>query len=193
MFTRPTALAAAAWCWLAASAYGASVPRPAPDFKINLDARTQISLSQYKGKVVALAFVLTSCPHCQKAIGALSKEQKQRGGQGLQVLASAVDLGADKLLDGFKRQMAPPFPVGYNAVEPVFNFMQHPKMARPSMPFLVFLDRQGVIRSQYEGSHPFLADEAMEANIHKEIGALLEPPRGKGAAARKTPRPAGKR
>ena len=68
------------------------IPRPAPDFAINLVGGQQIQLSQYKGKVVVLAFILTTCPHCQKTIGYLSAIQKEYAPRGVQVIASAIEL-----------------------------------------------------------------------------------------------------
>ena len=50
----------------------ATVPRPAPDFKINLTNGHQVSISQFKGHTVALIFILTYCPHCQKTVALLS-------------------------------------------------------------------------------------------------------------------------
>ena len=48
-----------------ATALAAEIPRPAPDFVINLAANKQIKLSQYRDKTVVLAFILTYCSHCQ--------------------------------------------------------------------------------------------------------------------------------
>ena len=76
---------------LAAMAHAAEVPRPSPDFAINTVDGAPLQVSQYKGKVVALVFILTTCPHCQKTVGYLSTMQKEYGPRGLQVLASAVD------------------------------------------------------------------------------------------------------
>ena len=52
-----------------------NVPRQSPELAINLGSGKQVLLSQYQGKVVVMAFILTWCPHCQKTIGYLSKDQ----------------------------------------------------------------------------------------------------------------------
>src|ERR1039458_6777687 len=75
----------------AAPARAAVLPRPSPDFAINLGQGKQVHISQYKGKTVVVAFILTYCSHCQKAIGVLSKVQREYGARGLQVLASATE------------------------------------------------------------------------------------------------------
>ena len=62
---------------------GADVPRPSPDFAVNLNDGRQIHLSQYKGKVVVLAFILTTCPHCQFTSQMLTKLQQEYGAAGV--------------------------------------------------------------------------------------------------------------
>ncbi len=39
--------------------------RKAPELAFSLPAKGQQLLSQYRGKVVALSFIFTTCPHCQ--------------------------------------------------------------------------------------------------------------------------------
>src|SRR5450759_2296286 len=133
-----------------ASARAANLPRPSPDFAINLGPGKQARIGQYKGKTVVVAFILTYCSHCQKAIGVLSKMQNEYGPRGLQVLASATEDMAAAALPGFLRQFDPPFPVGINTTAEFINYMQHPVMLQLYMPGLVFIDREGQIRAQYE-------------------------------------------
>jgi peroxiredoxin len=151
----------------------ANIPRPAPDFAINLPNGQQLTLSQYKGKVVALAFILTTCPDCQRTVRILIQDQNEFGPRGFQVLASAIEAQARADVPGFVRQFNPPFPVGYNQQRAALDFMQHPPMVGPVMPLLVFVDREGVIRAQYEGQEPFLAADQVEKNVRAKILELL--------------------
>ena len=66
-----------------------TLPRKAPEFTVQLTNGRQVPISQFKGKTVALIFILTYCPHCQKTIGSPSKEQAEYGARGFQALASA--------------------------------------------------------------------------------------------------------
>ncbi|HEY1339155.1 MAG TPA: TlpA disulfide reductase family protein, partial [Bryobacteraceae bacterium] len=145
-------------------------------------------LSQYKGKVTVMIFILTTCPHCQKTIGFLSKDQKEFGPRGFQVLASAIQEDAPKAVPDFVKDFKTTFPVGYNNSQQegraVLDFMQHPPMLIPHMPLLSFLDREGRIRAQYEGMDPFMEESVQEENIRKQILALLNEG---GAAAKKAP------
>jgi thiol-disulfide isomerase/thioredoxin len=168
-------------------ARAASVPRPSPDFGINIGQGKQLRISQFKGKTVVVAFILTYCSHCQKAIQVLSKMQQEYGPRGLQVLASATEDMAAAALPGFLRQFAPPFPVGLNTTAEFTNYMQHPVMLQLYMPGLVFIDKDGMIQSQYEGRDDFLSEGGLEKNFRAEIEKLLAPPAApKKAPAKKT-------
>ncbi len=157
-------------------ARAANVPRPSPDFGINIGQGKQLRISQYKGKTVVVAFILTYCSHCQKAVQVLSKMQQEYGPRGLQVLASATEDMAAAALPGFLRQFAPPFPVGLNTTAEFIDYMQHPVMLQLYMPGLVFIDKDGVIRAQYEGRDDFLAEGSLEKNFRAKIEELLAPP-----------------
>jgi hypothetical protein len=159
---------------LTIAAVAANIPRKASDFAIALSDGKQTSLSQYQGKVVALVFILTTCPHCQGAVRCLSEDQNEFGPRGFQALGSAIEETARTNLPGFLRQFTPAFPVGYNQLRPVLDFMQHPPMVGPRMPLIAFIDRQGILRSQYEGYEPFLAQDQMAKNIRAKIVELLD-------------------
>jgi peroxiredoxin len=151
----------------------ATVPRPAPDFAVNQASGKPIKLSQYKGKTVVLAFILTYCSHCQKSIGFLTKDQQELGARGLQVLAAAID--APTAVPAFIKQFNPPFPVGFNTSDEAMGFMQHVPMMTSYMPMIAFIDKDGMIRAQYEGNDPFLSEGVQERNLRDKIEELLKP------------------
>ena len=169
----------AAWgavCLLAVflgSLQAANLPRKAPEFAVSLTGGKQVLLSQYRGKVVAMLFILTYCPHCQKTVGALSKLQNELGPRGFQVVGSAIEDMAAMAVPDFIKRFNPPFPVGFNERDPVLQFLQHPPMMRLLMPQLVFIDNQGNIRAQYTGDDTFLAEADMERNLRAKVLELL--------------------
>ena len=159
----------------AAAASAADLPRVAPELAIGLTGGKQILLSQYKGKVVAMCFILTTCPHCQRTVGILSKMQNELGPRGFQALASAIQEGAALAVPGFIREFNPAFPVGFNNPDPAITWMQHPPMLIPHMPLLAFVDQKGMIRAQHEGDDlTFFGDQQQEQNIRNQIEALLK-------------------
>ena len=167
--------AVAGVCLLTGFVHAAEVPRPAPEMAIHLTNGKQILLSEYKGKVVALAFILTSCPHCQKTVGILSGMQNEYAPQGFQAIASAIEDMAAMNVPDFLKRFQPSFPVGFDERQPVLDFLQHPVMFRLLMPQVAFIDRQGVIRAQYSGDDKFFADD-QDKHIRDQIEALLKVP-----------------
>jgi len=55
------------------------VPRKAPEFTIVEPSGKPTLLSSYKGKVVCVEFLYTTCPHCQAASQVFSKMQRGIG------------------------------------------------------------------------------------------------------------------
>ena len=155
---------------LAPAAPAADLPRNGLDFTIHMPGGKELPLSQYKGHPIILAFILTSCPHCQHAVQILSQLQTEYGPRGLQVLASAVEQDSQSHVNLFIRNFAPKFPVGYNSGAEAGRFL--PTTGKvPLMPVLGFIDRQGVLRAQHEGEEPFFND--LEQSLRHEIAVLL--------------------
>lgn len=149
------------------------VPRPSPEFAINVVGGNPVMVSQYRGNVCVVAFILTTCPHCQKTIGILSTLQKEYGPRGFKVVASAIDDMAIMQVPDFIKQFAPPFVVGYNDRNAAMEYLQHPVMFKLYMPQLAFLDRQGVIRAQYSGDDSIFTGD-QEKNLRQQIESLLK-------------------
>jgi hypothetical protein len=160
---------------LVATIHAADLPRKAADVAISLPNGKPLLLSQYKGKVLAVCFILTTCPHCQKTIGFLTKDQQEFGPRGFQVVASAIEQGAAGHVAAFIKQFNVPFPVGVTDPMLAIEWMQHPPALGPHMPMLAFVDKRGNIRSQFEGDdEKFFNDENQEENLRKQIEALLK-------------------
>src|SRR5260370_35780588 len=99
---------------LAVLASAAPLPRPSPDFAVHLATSGEVSPAQYHGKVVVLAFILTTCSHCQHSTQMLSGLQREYGPRGLQVPAPAFNEIAPMLVPDFINQIVPAFPAGNN-------------------------------------------------------------------------------
>jgi cytochrome oxidase Cu insertion factor (SCO1/SenC/PrrC family) len=166
--------------------FAAEVPRQSPEFALTLPGGKQELLSKYKGKVIALEFLFTSCPHCQKSATFLSKLQRELGPKGFQAIGVAINPEPD--LATFTTLYATAFPVGSGTRDSAFQYLQHSIMA-PNfyVPQMVFIDKKGVIRGQYGGNDPFLAEQ-QEANIRGMVEKLLaESGGGKPAPAKRKP------
>jgi thiol-disulfide isomerase/thioredoxin len=164
---------------LASSLPGAVVPRPAPELDLSFFDGKQAKLSQYKGKVVILEFMLTTCPGCHDAAKVLEKISKEYGPKGVQVIGVAVDhdvKAARALMPEVKKRTGATFPVALGVtVNSYVNFLQHPIMQRFMVPQVVFIDRNGVIQAQYGASDPFMEEKTFEKNVRAQLGSLLKP------------------
>lgn len=170
---------------LVGSLAASTIPRPAGEFVIR-DPRGEHLLSEYRGKVILLAFIQTTCPHCQASIGVINGLQRDYGPRGFQALASAFNELAAQLLPGFISQFHPVFPVGYSDRPPVYNYTQLSATAPFSVPIFLFVDKKGMVRAQYTGEDPFF--QAQEKNTRAMVESLLkEPAAKKEAAVKKEP------
>jgi len=161
-------------CLTAVAAAAPPLPRPSPDFTVHLTPTTQTSPKQYKGKVVLLAFIQTTCPHCQQSTKILNVLQKQYGPQGFQVMAAAFNQGAETLVPGFINQFQPNFPVGWATHQQVLTYLDHSVMTPLYVPSMVFIDRKGMIQHVYLGGDPFFNDQ--EKNLRSTIEEMLKQP-----------------
>lgn len=153
------------------SVVAANIPRPAKDLRFKT-ALGEIALSQYKGKTVVLEFLLTTCPACKNCSRVMEKLNKEFAAKGVQMLGVAINDGADRLIQQYVNELGLTYPVGYVDSRTAVDFLQHPVMLRMSMPQLVFIDRNGVIRAQYPGTDAFFNDE--EKNMRQMLQSLLK-------------------
>lgn len=166
------------------AAYAQQVPRPAGEFAIKMPNGQATLLSQYAGKVVVLAFISTTCPHCQRTTQVLSAIQNEYASRGVQVLAAAFNPDAAQLVPGFVAQLRPNFPVGSSDRDSVLEYEQA-SLAKPNfVPELIFIDRNRVIRAQHNGGDDFFKEQ--EKNIREEIDTLLKEPVKSAHNTRKT-------
>jgi thiol-disulfide isomerase/thioredoxin len=154
-------------------AAGLEVPRPAPKLVYNIPGKPPQELSQYLGKVVALEFIFTTCPHCKAASHIMSKLQTEYAAKGLQVLDVAVNPNADLLVDIFAKEQQTTFPVGWVLQDQMTSFMGFSD-GRYVVPQLALIDRKGVIRYQTPATEDKNWDSLMnEDAIRKHVEELL--------------------
>ena len=148
--------------------------RKAPELAFNVPGQGERLLSQYRGKVVALEFIFTTCPHCQAASRMMTKFQQEYGTRGFQALDVAINDHADLLVDNFTKDYGVGFPVGWTSRDQMLSFMGFSMAERFVVPQLVLIDRKGVIHYQT----PPLGDEAYskvvaEDAVRQHIEELL--------------------
>ena len=149
-----------------------NVPREAPELALKTVAGKTVTLNSLKGKVVAVLWISTDCPHCQDTCEALAPIYKKYSGQGLEIMAMAVNPNAPGNIDRFKDKHGVEFPIGVSNRSDWMRFADLSVMARAYVPFMMLVDRQGVIRYEHKGMDGQFWSE-METNLLEELGVLL--------------------
>jgi peroxiredoxin len=157
------------------------VPRPAPEFVIQFPGGDQKLLSSFRGKVVCIEFLYTTCPHCQHASQVFSKLFNEYGSQGFQPLGVAFNDMPAMLVPEFIKNQNLTHPVGFADREKVLDFLGISVMERFVVPQIVWIDKKGNIRSQ---TPPLGEQKLLEEPYWREmIETLLKEP---GPTVRKT-------
>jgi len=157
---------------LASTALGMDLGKPSPPLSIQQLSGAPLQLTQYKGKVVALAFIDTACPHCQNLTRMLNGITKQYTAKGVQFVACAFNDGAQQALPQFIQQFQPTFPVGFCSRETVLNYLSYPVLQPLYVPHMVFLDRRGIVRGDYLGESEFMSHP--DTKIPAQLDELLK-------------------
>ncbi len=177
--TRKTFLCATPFA--AAALFGADPIREAPELLLADTTGKPLRLSQFRGKVVALEFMLTTCPHCQNTAKRMSRLQREFGPRGFQAISLPFNDDAAVAAPRFASEHQVIHPVAAIQRDRVYEFAQLSTVVRHSVPIMVFVDRRGRIRAQYEGDAPFFQNE--DASFRAKILELLkEPEPGRGTS-----------
>jgi len=145
-------------CGVVALAALAGEPsRPSPPFTMLRVNAPSLRLSQYRGKVVALAFIQTTCSHCQQLTAELSRITRDYAGRGVQVLECAFHDDAVATMSEFLQRFTPPFPVGYRTAAAVMSYLPYTFIDQRPLPVpqMVFIDRAAMIRAIARGERVF--------------------------------------
>jgi thiol-disulfide isomerase/thioredoxin len=149
--------------------------RKAPELTFSIPSQGQKQLSDYHGKVVALEFIFTTCPHCQAASKLMTKLQDEYGARGLQVIDVAINPNADLLVENFAKDFRVNFPVGWTTAQQMQAFMGFGDN-RYVVPQLVLIDRKGYIHYQTPALSSdewtkLMAEQAIRQHIEELLGS----------------------
>jgi thiol-disulfide isomerase/thioredoxin len=168
---------------IASSVFAADIPRKASELAFMLPGQGEKLLSQYRGKVVAIEFILTTCPHCQAAAKVNAQLEREYGARGFQMIDLAInaydsggtDQSAPALVQYFAQTYgATNFPVGWVKRDAMLAFMNFSIMDRMVVPQMVLIDRKGFVQEQTPAdSGPGWEKVMNEPSIRAKIEQLL--------------------
>ncbi len=150
----------------------APVPRPAKEFICPDQNGNKIALSSFKGKVVVVQFLITTCSHCQALSQMLTKLQAEYGPKGFQAIGVAFNEANAAMVKSYIEDHHIGIPVGYAPRDAVLEYLGVSVMdQRLTVPQVVVIDRSGQVRAQTDvaGTRE-LVDESYLRGL---IGQLL--------------------
>jgi peroxiredoxin len=161
--------------WLLALAVtcGLAFAQKAPaDFTFKMADGSATKLSQYRGKVVLVAFLNTGCSHCQAFAKQLGVLQQEFAPKGVQVIAAVFDKEARAGLETFRTQFVKGYPLGYSDEDSVMQWLNQPIEQGYFVPIVAFVNRKGVLVSKHLGDDNLFQDT--DGNIRHKLDALLK-------------------
>jgi len=167
----------------------APVPRPTKEFTIVLPSGKQQLLSSYRGKVVMMAFMFTTCPHCQALSKVINKMQGELGPRGFQAVGAVFNDEVNtpnnasnaQMTGNFANQFASGFLVGFASRASVLSYLGVSDIESWVVPQIAIIDSKGVVRAQSESRGT--AQLQTEDYLRKYLGELLD----EGGAKSATP------
>ena len=125
--------------------------RPAKALEFRTADGKQISLADYKGRVVVVMFFSTDCPHCQQTTAFLSTIYDQYAAKGTEFIGLAVNPNAPGNIDQFISTYRARFPVGLTTRSTWSEFGEFPITQNTFVPHMLFVDKAGNIAEDHPG------------------------------------------
>lgn len=135
----------------------------APSFTLKDLTGKEVSLADYRGKVVIIDFWATWCPPCRKELPHIQKIYDKYRDKGVTVLAITSESNIEKVKD-FIEEGGYSFPILIDR-----RGEANSAYGIRAIPMLFVLDKEGIIQHIHRGYSP-----EIEATLSKEIEDLLK-------------------
>ncbi len=155
---------------LAGALWGA--PRPAQRFEgVSYDGRN-VSLDALKGKAAVLMFFSTDCPHCQQTAIRVDPIYRSLRQQGFEIVGLSLNPTDNSGLREFAKRFQASFPLTLSSRPEFSRIAGVSVMTRIYYPYLLFLDKNGVIQEEHQGSEQAWFDN-LEINFQRAVDRLM--------------------
>jgi peroxiredoxin len=152
----------------AATFVAAAADRRAPGFSLVDSKAQEHDLADYRGKLVLLTFIQTTCPHCNTFAGIL-EQALQRHGDKIAVLAVVNRPDDPNTVNAFISSHKITFPILFDSGQMAYSYVLSQNL---NFPQLFVIDAGGTIRAEYE--YGPLTREIFEGNgLESAIGKFL--------------------
>lgn len=149
----------------------AEPPHRAPGFSLPDLKAEQHDLADYRGKVVILEFMQTTCPHCAAFVDVLDKVQQKFGNKvGIVAVVNPPDnqQAVAAYITGHKIA----YPILFDCGQVAYSYLRKVQF---DLPQVYVIDANGMVQRHYEYS--VLTRDIFEGNaLISELDRLLTPP-----------------
>jgi peroxiredoxin len=149
-------------------------PKRAPSFCLSDTTGQWHDLVDYRGKVVIIEFMQTTCPNCAAFTPKLIALQQKYGSK-LQVLAVALPQDTPNTMLEYVKGHKLNYPLLFDMGQVAASYVRGPNL---HLPTVYLVDGQGMLRGNWEEGP--LAKDIFEGNgLATQIDKLLLPPAAK--------------
>jgi peroxiredoxin len=173
-------------CLAPAWAAGELSNRRAPGFSLPDSNIQQHDIADYRGRIVLLELMQTSCPHCVKFAGVLEEISRKYAGR-VQVLSIVTPPDTTATVGPFIRQHNITYPILFDCGQATGSYMMAtPQKPSFDIPHVFLIDQEGIIRNDF-GYGPLTTAIFEGRGLFAEVDKMLASPGG-GAPPKAAPK-----
>jgi peroxiredoxin len=149
----------------------APVPRESPALAVTDVMGQKQDLSQFRGGVMVVEFMLVRCQGCLQMARTINKLYSEMASRGFQPVSVVFDEGINEpVIRDLANLLKLNYPVGYTTSDEVDRYLNRAAAVRFQVPQVVVIDRAGVIRAQSRPSgERDLTDETYLRGLIREL------------------------
>ena len=152
----------------AAALFAADASRRAPGFSLPDSKQQQHDLADYRGKVVILEFMQTSCPHCQAFNSVLAKVE-QKYGDRIAILGVVNPPSDIPKVNAYLIENKISYPIVFDCGQVAYSYLRSGSF---DTPHVYLIDANGGIRDDFGYSN--ITKDIFEGNgLFARLDALL--------------------
>lgn len=119
--------------------------QPAPDFKVSTTSGQQVTLENYRGRVLVLDFFASWCQPCRESIPHLVEMNRKYGQKGLFVLGMSADEDGVRAVKAFADNHRITYPIALAGESTLTDFSVR------SVPVMFVIDKKGQVAGVFRG------------------------------------------
>lgn len=118
---------------------------PAPDFKVSTTSGQQVTLKNYRGRVLVLDFFASWCQPCRESIPHLVEMNRKYGQEGLYVLGMSADEDGVRAVKSFADKHRITYPIALAGESTLTDYGVR------SVPVMFVIDKKGQVAGVFRG------------------------------------------